>query len=85
MGLTDPLPVQYVRWLGGSAARAIPARRSARGQPVGVSSCWHSLPITIELAVLATLIATIVAIPLGVVSAVRRDTGDRFLPPRRRA
>ena len=37
-----------------------------------------SLPITVELAVLATLIATLVAIPLGVLSAVKRDTGLDF-------
>jgi peptide/nickel transport system permease protein len=47
------------------------------GKPVG-EILWRSLPITVELAVLAVLFATVVAIPLGVISAVKRDTGMDF-------
>jgi peptide/nickel transport system permease protein len=76
MGLADPIPVQYVRWLG-DLLKGDPGTSLRSGQPVA-QLLLASLPITVELAVLATLIATLVAIPLGVVSAVRRDTGLDF-------
>ena len=76
MGLADPIPVQYLRWLGG-IIQGDPGTSIRSGQPVG-ELLLRSLPITVELAVLATLIATLVAIPLGVLSAVKRDTGWDF-------
>lgn len=76
MGLADPIPVQYVRWLG-DLLQGDPGTSLRSGQPVA-QLLMASLPITVELAVLATLIATVVAIPLGVVSAVKRDTGLDF-------
>jgi peptide/nickel transport system permease protein len=39
---------------------------------------WRALPVTTELALLAMIIATVVAIPLGVISAVKRDTALDF-------
>ena len=55
MGLADPLPVQYVRWLG-DLLQGDPGTSLRSGQPVG-QLMLASLPITVELAVLATLIA----------------------------
>src|SRR5947209_619223 len=76
LGLSDPLPVQYVRWVGhllhgdlGTSVRS--------GQSVS-ALLFHAMPITLELAGLAVLIGTLVAVPLGVVSAVRRDTALDF-------
>jgi len=76
MGLTDPIPVQYVRWLG-DLLTGDPGTSLRSGKPVG-ELLLRSLPVTIELAVLAVVMATVVAIPLGVISAVRRDTGLDF-------
>ncbi len=76
MGLDDPIPVQYVKWLG-DLLQGNPGTSLRSGKPVG-EILWRSLPITVELAVLAVLFATIVAIPLGVISAVKRDTGMDF-------
>jgi peptide/nickel transport system permease protein len=76
MGLTDPIPVQYVRWLGG-LLQGDPGTSLRSGQSVA-DLLLASLPVTVELAILATLIATLVAIPLGVISAVKRDTGLDF-------
>ena len=75
-GLSDPLPVQYVKWLG-DLLKGDPGTSLRSGQPVG--QLWRaSLPVTLELAVLASLTATLVAVPLGVISAVKRDTGLDF-------
>jgi len=73
MGLSDPLWLQYVNWIG-DLLRGDPGTSMRSGQPVS-DLLATALPITIELAVLAVVIATVVAIPLGVISAVRRDTG----------
>lgn len=77
MGLSDPLWEQYFRWiwdlLQGDAGNSM---RS--GKPVS-ELILKALPITIELALLSVFIATVVAIPLGVISAVRRNTGMDYV------
>jgi peptide/nickel transport system permease protein len=71
-GLDDPLPVQYVRWLGlalrGDLGESIRTR-----QPVAATVALK-LPITIELACLSLLVALAIALPAGIVAAVRRNT-----------
>jgi len=71
-GLKDPLPVQYVKWVGlalrGDLGESIRTRESV-AWTVG-----RKLPITIELALLAVLVALTIAIPAGVLAAVRRNT-----------
>jgi peptide/nickel transport system permease protein len=73
MGLSDPIPTQYVKWIWG-LLHGDPGNSLRSGKPVA-DLLWKALPITFELAILSVLMATIVAIPLGVISAVRRDTG----------
>lgn len=72
MGLSDPIPVQYIKWLG-DLLRGDPGTSLRSGEPVG-SILMRALPITIELAILGLIISTLVSIPLGVISAVKRDT-----------
>jgi peptide/nickel transport system permease protein len=71
-GLKDPIPVQYVRWLGlalrGDLGESIRTRESV------VWTVGRKLPITVELACFAILIALAIAIPAGVFSAIRRNT-----------
>ena len=72
LGTDRPLAIQYLNWIWGMV----------RGD-FGVSMYFDTpisedlgakLPITLELAVLALLLAFVVAMPLGVLSAVRQDT-----------
>ena len=71
-GLADPIPVQYLRWvalaLRGDLGHSIRTHESVT-HVVGMK-----LPITIELAFLSLLIAVGIAIPAGVLAAVRRNT-----------
>jgi peptide/nickel transport system permease protein len=76
MGLNDPIPVQYVKWLG-DIVQGDPGTSLRSGRPVS-ELLGRALPITLELAFLAVIMATMVAVPLGVVSAVRRDTSFDF-------
>src|SRR5919108_5213756 len=71
-GLNAPLPVQYLRWLGlavrGDLGESIRTRTSV---------AWTvatKLPIPLELACLSLLVALAIAIPAGVLAAVRRNT-----------
>ena len=71
-GLNDPVIVQYVRWVG-LAARGDLGQSIRTRDPV-IKTVAMKLPITVELAFLAVLIAIAIAIPAGVVAAVRRNT-----------
>lgn len=70
--LDDPIPVQYFAWftqvlqgnLGISLRTDIPVLTLILGK----------LPVTIELAVLAMIIALAIGIPAGIISAVRKGT-----------
>lgn len=76
MGLNDPIPVQYAKWLG-DILQGDPGTSLRSGKPVS-EILSRALPVTLELALLAVVIATLLAVPLGVISAVRRDTGFDF-------
>ena len=73
LGLDQPLPEQFVRYVGrvvqGDLGDSLRTRR-----PV-VDDVMDALPNTIQLALAAALITPIVAIPLGVLAASKRGTG----------
>ncbi len=71
--LDQPLHVQYGIWLW-QVARGDLGTSYWTKRPI-LDEIGRALPITIELAVLAVLISVLVGVPLGVVSAVRQDTG----------
>ena len=71
-GLNDPVPVQYVRWLG-LAVRGDLGESIRTRQPVAATVAIK-LPITIELAFLSLLVALAIALPAGIMAAVRRNT-----------
>jgi len=70
--LNDPLPLQYVHWVGNVLQGDFGTSLSTE-QPVTVLLA-SKLPVTIELAVLALIIALVIGIPTGVISAVRKGT-----------
>jgi len=71
-GLTDPLPVQYLRWVG--LALRGDLGESIRTRETVVATVAKKLPVTVELACLSILVALCIAIPVGVLSAARRNT-----------
>ena len=72
LGIDRPLPVQYGVFLGnalrGDFGRSIHFRQPAADVVVGY------LPATAELGLTAFAVALVIAIPIGVVSAVRRNS-----------
>lgn len=71
LGLDQPLYVQYGTYLF-DLLRGDMGFSYIRGQEVA-SLVFAKLPATVELAVAATVVAIVLSIPLGVVSATRRN------------
>jgi len=69
-GLDGPLPLQYLNWLGNVLTGDM-GNSLRTGQPV-VASILDRLPVTLELAGLATLLSLLLAIPAGIIAAVNR-------------
>jgi peptide/nickel transport system permease protein len=71
-GLNAPLPLQYVRWLGLAATGDL--GESIRTRTSVAWTVATKLPITIELTLLSLAVALAIAIPGGVMAAVRRNS-----------
>lgn len=69
-GLDQPVPVQYAKWLGnvftGDFGTSLKSGKSV------ASEILTRLPVTLELAVLATITSLVLAIPAGIASALYR-------------
>ena len=72
MHLDEPLPVRYAYWVGGVLKGDL--GESVRTQQPVLELVLQKLPVTIELALLAFVIALLIGIPAGIVSAVGRGT-----------
>jgi len=70
--LDDPLPVRYLYWVGGVLRGDL--GESVRIQKPVLDLVAEKLPVTIELAALAIVIALTIGITAGIVSAVAKDT-----------
>ncbi len=70
-GLDKPVPVQYVVWLGNALTGDF--GRSLRTNQAVADVIIERLPATLELAALATIASLVLAIPAGILSAVRRN------------
>ena len=75
-GLDRPLYVQYLAWLAG-ALRGDFGNSFQNHVPVG-PELLARLPVTLELAVLAFLIANLIAVPLGALAAYRHQRKADF-------
>jgi peptide/nickel transport system permease protein len=76
-GLDQPLPVQYLRWIGNMLQGNF-GWSFRTGQPVA-ALIVSRLPLTIELALLAVLAVAVVGIPLGVAASASRSLRIRTL------
>ena len=72
LGLDRPLPVQYLEWLGGALHGDL--GQSLRHRLPVSQLIAERLPVTASLAGLATLLALALALPLGIVAAVKEGT-----------
>jgi peptide/nickel transport system permease protein len=72
LGLDRPLPVQYLAWMG-RLLRGDLGRSIRNGEPV-LENVSRRLRPSLQLALLAMAISLLVAFPVGIASAVRRNS-----------
>jgi peptide/nickel transport system permease protein len=78
LGLDKPIPVQYAAWIGGLARGDL--GYSYVSEKPALDEILPRIPITARLAGLALVFSVVLGVPLGVISAVRQDSGlDYFL------
>jgi peptide/nickel transport system permease protein len=70
--LDQPLPVRYLYWLGGVLRGDL--GESLRMQKPVTALIAEKLPVTLELAAIAIVIALVIGIPAGIVSAIAKGT-----------
>ncbi|MCE9656918.1 MAG: ABC transporter permease [Burkholderiales bacterium] len=71
LGLNDPIPLRYLDWVAG-IFRGDLGNSLITGRTV-VDQLAIAIPVTLELAVLAIIFAVLIGIPLGVLTATRRN------------
>ena len=79
LGLDVPGYVQYVRWLGdiflrGSLGRSLVGNRDAIEETI-----VSRLPVTIQLGLMSIVIGLVIALPIGIYSAIRQDTSADYV------
>ncbi len=70
--LDQPIPVQYLYWIGGVLRGAL--GESMRLKAPVLDLIAQKLPVTMQLAVMAMTIALLIGVTAGVISAVKKDT-----------
>jgi peptide/nickel transport system permease protein len=76
LGFDTPMWIQYGKWVGNILLHGDFGNSLWQNTPVG-EYLTARLPITFELGLMALIVGLLVAIPIGVYSAVRQDTpGD---------
>jgi len=79
MGIDRPLVVQYTSWLG-NMARGDFGKSLIYNDKTVFGLYRSGLPVTLELAALASIIGLAVAIPVGVISAIKQDPWLDYVP-----
>ncbi|MCC7023281.1 MAG: ABC transporter permease [Thermomicrobiales bacterium] len=70
-GLDDPLPQQYANYIAGLTRGDLGTSFTTR-RPVS-EDLKRYLPATLELGLVAFVLSSVIGVPLGVISSVRRD------------
>jgi len=72
LGLDKPYYIRYMKWLG-NAARGNLGRSLQRNEDV-LEMIMERLPATLEMTAFAVMVAVLLAIPIGVISATKANT-----------
>ena len=78
LGLDQPVYVQYGRWMGGILLRGT-LGNSLLGDWSVEEAIGDRLPLTIELGVLSVVMGLLIAVPVGIYSAMRRNTAADYV------
>lgn len=78
LGIDKPMYVQYFIWISGVVTHLDFGNSLWQNTPV-IDDILERLPTTFELGLLSLIIALVVAIPIGIYSAVRQETFGDYL------
>jgi peptide/nickel transport system permease protein len=78
LGLDVPIHVQYVRWAGRILTRGDLGNSLWTQRPL-ILELQKRIPVTFELSLMALIISIIIALPVGVYSAIRQDTAGDYV------
>ncbi|MGK3136263.1 ABC transporter permease [Pantoea trifolii] len=70
--LDDPIPTQYFAWIGNALTGDL--GMSLRTKEPVTALIASKLPVTLELSLLAMIIALVIGISMGIIAAVRKDS-----------
>ena len=79
LGLDVPVHVQYGRWIGNIFLHGTLGQSLMGGGYNIEDRILDRLPVTVELGVLAIVIGLMIALPVGIYSAIRQDTAADYL------
>ena len=77
LGLDVPAHVQYARWIGGILLKGT-LGDSLMGNFTVEEAILARLPVTLEFGILAIVIGLVIALPIGIYSAIRQDTATDY-------
>ena len=78
LGLDVPVYVQYGRWIGDIFLHGTLGESLLGGYTIE-ERILDRLPVTIELGVMAIIIGLVIALPVGIYSAIRQDTAADYV------
>ena len=78
LGLDVPVHVQYGRWMGDILLRGSFGESLFGGWPIGERIAGR-LPVSIQLGGMAIVIGLVIALPVGIYSAIRQDTAADYV------
>ena len=77
LGLDVPMWQQYGRWVSAIVLHGDLGKSLWQGTPVA-EQLLARLPVTFELGAIALVVGLLIALPIGIYSAVRQDTGGDY-------
>ena len=78
LGLDQPVALQYLKWLGAIVLHGDLGKSLWQNTPV-TELLLARLPVTFELGALALLVGLVIALPIGIYSALRQDTAGDYV------
>ena len=78
LGLDVPMWEQYLRWVGSIVFKGDLGKSLWHSTPV-TEYLAQRLPVTLELGLIAMIVGLLIAVPIGVYSAMRQDTKGDYI------
>lgn len=78
LGLDKPILTQYGHWIGNMILHGDLGNSLWKGTPV-INDILKRWPVTVELGLMGIIISQLIALPIGIYSAIRQDTWGDYL------